>query len=201
MPTRIHSGKELPGRLCGNTVNALEIFLFWFMNSTSTNLFYRNNLGHAQNFVHETIYGSCCYCLVTQSCLILCICINCSTPGFPVLYHLPELAQTHVHWVGDTIQLTCPLWSPSPLPSIFPNNRVIYNKSVFHIRWLKYWSFSISSSNEYSMKPMTSFRISLQSKGLSRVFSNTRIQKHQFFDAQPSLWFNSHIHTRPLEKP
>ena len=97
VPTRIHSGKELPGRLCGNTVNALEIFLFWFMNSTSTNLFYRNNLGHAQNFVHETIYGSCCYCLVTQSCLILCICINCSTPGFPVLYHLPELAQTHVH--------------------------------------------------------------------------------------------------------
>ena len=77
------------------------------------------------------------------------------------------------------------------LPSIFPNIRVFSNKSALHIRWPKYWSFSfnISPSNEYS--GLISFRIDwmdlLQSKGLSRVFSNTTVQKHQFFCTQPSL--------------
>ena len=85
------------------------------------------------------------------------------------------------------------------LPSIFPSIRVFSNKSVLHIRWPKYWSFSfiISPSNGYSglislglISP-----ISLQSKGLSRVFSNNTVQKHQFFSTQHSLWSNSHIHT------
>ena len=77
------------------------------------------------------------------------------------------------------------------LPSIFPSNKVFSDESVIHIGWPKYWnfSFSISSSNEYS--GLTSFRmdwlISLQSKELSRVFSNTTVQKHQFFSAQLSL--------------
>ena len=86
------------------------------------------------------------------------------------------------------------------LPSIFPSIRVFSNESAFCIRWPKDWSFSfsISPSNEYS--GLTGL-ISLQSKGLSRVFSNNTVQKHQFFDAQPSLWSNSHIHTWPLEKP
>ena len=77
-------------------------------------------------------------------------------------------------------------------PSIFPSIRVFPNELVLHIRWLKYWSFSfsISPSNEYS--GLISFRmdwlvISLQSKGLSRVFSNTTVQKLQFFSAQLSL--------------
>ena len=75
-------------------------------------------------------------------------------------------------------------------PSIFPSIRVFASESVLHIRWPKYWSFSfsISPSNEYS--GIISFRIdwwiSLQSKGLSRVFSNTTVQKHQFFSAQLS---------------
>ena len=77
------------------------------------------------------------------------------------------------------------------LPSIFPSIRVFSNESVLHIRWPKYWSFSfsISPSNEYS--GLISFRmagwISWQSKGLSRVFSNTTVQKHPFFGAQLSL--------------
>ena len=76
------------------------------------------------------------------------------------------------------------------LPSIFPSIRVFFNQSVLPIRWPKYWSFSfnISPSNEYS--GLISFKIgliSLQYKGLSRVFSNTTIQKHQFFGAQLSL--------------
>ena len=77
------------------------------------------------------------------------------------------------------------------LPSIFPSIRVFSNKSALPIRWPKYWSFSfsISPSNEYS--GLISFRmgwlISLLSKGLSRVFSNTTVQKHQFFSTQLSL--------------
>ena len=85
------------------------------------------------------------------------------------------------------------------LPSIFPSIRVYSSESVLHITWPKYWSFSfsISLSNEYSV--LISFIwtgwIPLQSKGLSRVFSNITVQKHQFFDAQLSLQSNSHIHT------
>ena len=85
------------------------------------------------------------------------------------------------------------------LPSVFPSIRVFSNKSVLHIRWPKYWSFSfsISPSNEYSGQ--ISFRMDwldlLVVKGFSRVFSNTTVQKHQFFSVQPSLWSNSHIHT------
>ena len=83
------------------------------------------------------------------------------------------------------------------LPPISPSIRVFSNESTLRIRWLKYrsFSFSISPSNEHSGL------ISLQSKGLSRVFSNTTVQKHQFFGAQPSSQSNSHIHTWPLEKP
>ena len=84
-------------------------------------------------------------------------------------------------------------------PSIFPSIKVFSNKSVLCIRTPKYWSFSfsISPSNEYS--GLISFRmdcwISLQSKGLSRVFSNTTVQKHQFFGAHLFLYSNSHTHT------
>ena len=91
------------------------------------------------------------------------------------------------------------------LPSIFVNIRVYSNELALRIRWPMYWSFSfsISPSNEYSR--LISFRIdwliSLKSKGLSRVFSNTTVQKHQFFGAQLSFWSNSHIHMWLLEKP
>ena len=90
----------------------------------------------------------------------------------------------------------CPLLL---LLSIFPSIRVFSNESVLSIRWPKYWSFSfsISPSNEYSgLFPLEwTGWISLQSKGLSRVFSSTTIRKHQFFSAQPPLRSNSHIHT------
>ena len=83
------------------------------------------------------------------------------------------------------------------LPSLFPSIRVFSNESALHIRWPKYWrfSFSISPSNEYSgLIPLGSTDlISLKSKGLSRVFSNTTVQKHHLFGSQPSLWPSSHI--------
>ena len=84
------------------------------------------------------------------------------------------------------------------LPSIFPNIRVFSNESALQIRWPKYWSFSfiINPSNEYSKLISLGLTglISLQSKGLSRVFSNNTVQKHQFFGAEPSAWSNSYIH-------
>ena len=90
------------------------------------------------------------------------------------------------------------------LPSIFPNVRVFSIESVLCIRWPKDWSFSfsISPSSDYSgCFPLgLTGLISLQSKGLSRVFLNTTVQKYQFFSAQPSLQANSHIHTWLLEK-
>ena len=100
------------------------------------------------------------------------------------------------------LTLCCHLLLLLPIP---PSIRIFSNDSTLCMRWPKYWSFSfsISPSNEYS--GLISFRmtgvISLQPKGLSRVFSSTIIQKHQFLSAQPSLWYNSHICTRVLEKP
>ena len=95
------------------------------------------------------------------------------------------------------------------LPSILPSIRVLSNEPVLCIGWPKYWSFSfgISPSSEYSW--LISFRmdwldlLAVQQtlKSLLRVFSNTTVQKHQFFGAQLSLQSNSHIHTQLLEKP
>ena len=89
---------------------------------------------------------------VAHSCQTLCDPMDWSTPGFPDHHQLPELAQTHVHWVGDAIQPFNPLLPPS-LPAFnFPSIRVFSNESVLCIRWPEYWSFSfsISPSNEYS---------------------------------------------------
>ena len=91
------------------------------------------------------------------------------------------------------------------LPSIFPSIRVFSNESALRIRWPKYWSFSFNispSSNTQDLSPLgwTGW-IPVQSNGLSRVFSNTTVQKHQFFGAQLSSQSNSHIHPWLLEKP
>ena len=90
-------------------------------------------------------------------------------------------------------------WPLLLLPSIFPSIRVFSSESVLHIRWPKYWcfSFSISPSNEYS--GLISFRIDwfdlLAIQGALESLLQHHIQKHQFFDTQPSLWSNFHIHT------
>ena len=106
------------------------------------------------SFNCTTCYKAITCCSVAQWCLTLCDPMNCSTPGFPVLHHLPELAQTPVHWVSDAVQPSHPLSSPSP-PAFFPSIRVFSNESALRIRWPKYWSFS--PSNEYS--GLISFRI------------------------------------------
>ena len=126
---------------------------------------------------------------VDQSCLTPCNPMDCSMPGLPVHHQLPEFTQTHVHWVDDAIQPFYPLLSLLLL-SIFPSVRIFSSESALRIRWLKYWSvsFSISPSKTQDWSPLGwTGCISLQSKGFSRVFSNTTVQKHQFFGAQLSL--------------
>ena len=136
----------------------------------------------------EAVYECC---RVQLSCSVLLDPMDCSTQGFPVHHQLTELAQTHV--IESAIpsnhlilchRLLC-------LPSIFPSIRVFSNKLALLITWPKYWSFnlSISPSNEYSR--LISFRMDwldlLAVQGILRVFSNTTVQKHQFFGTQFSL--------------
>ena len=95
---------------------------------------------------------------VAQSCPTLCDPMHCSTPGLPIHHQLPEFTQTHVHWVGDAIQPSHPLLSPSPPTFNLSQHQDLF-KWVLRIRWPKYWSFSfsISPSNEYS--GLNSFRM------------------------------------------
>ena len=111
--------------------------------------------------------------------------MNRSMPGLPVHHKLLEFTQTHVQRVGDAIQPSHPLLSPSPPAlNLSQHQGLLKNESALHIRWPKYWSFSfnISPSNEHP--GLISFRMDwldlLAVQGLSRVFSNTTVQKHQF---------------------
>ena len=122
---------------------------------------------------------------VAWKCPVVCDPMDCSMPGLPDHHQLLELAQTHVYCVDDAIQPSHPLLSPSPLPSVFPSKRIFSNKSLICIRWWKYWSFSFIRTEYSSVLPMniqdwfplgSTGWISLQSKGLLRVFPNTTVQ-------------------------
>ena len=143
---------------------------------------------------------------VTQSCSTLCNPMYPSMPGLPVHHQLLEFIQTHVHRVGDAI----PAISPSLVPFSSCSQSLPASES-FPMSQLFPWggqstgvsasaSFLPKKSQGWSPSEWTGW-ISLQSKGLSRVFSNITVQKHQFFGAQPSSQSNFHIHTWPLEKP
>ena len=139
--------------------------------------------------------------------------MNRSTPGLPIHHQLPEFTQTHVHQVSDAIQPSHPLCRPLLLlPPIPPSIRVFSNESTLLMRWPKYWSFSFSIILSKEIPGLISFRMDwldllavqgspreskslLAVQGSPRVFSNTTVQKHQFFGAQPSSQSNSHIHT------
>ena len=141
----------------------------------------------------------CYYCSAVST---LCNPMDCSMPGFPILQQFPELAQTHVHWVSDATNhlILC----PPLLPSIFPSIRVISNESALGIKEPKYWasasaSFLPMNIQDWFPLGLTGL-ISVLSKGLSRVLSNTTAQKHQFLGPHPSLWSNSCIYEGLLEK-
>ena len=141
---------------------------------------------------------------VTQSCLTLCDPMDFSMPGFPVHHQLPVLKLMSVELVmpANHLILCHPLLL---LPSIFPSIRVFSSNSVLHNKWPKYWGFRFSSVLPMNIQVWFPLGLtglsSLLSKGFSRVFTNTSVQKHQLFGTQLSLWSNSHIHTWPLEKP
>ena len=126
---------------------------------------------------------------VNQLCLILCDPMDCSTPGFPVCHQLLEFTQTHVHWISDAVQPSHPLLSPPP-----PAFNLSQHQGLF--QWVSSSHQVAKVSASASVLPMNiqdwfplgwTGWICLQSKGLSRVFSNTTVQRHQFFSAQLSL--------------
>ena len=132
-----------------------------------------------------------CCCLVTKSSPTLCKLMDCSTPDYPVLHYLQQCTQIHVHWVGDAIQQSHPLSSPSPPAQSFPASWAFPMSQFFASGG---WNIVVSVSA--SVLPMNfqdwsplgwTGLISLQTKGLSRVFANTTVQKHQFFSTQLSL--------------
>ena len=123
-----------------------------------------------------------------QSSPTLCNPMDCSTPGFAVHHQFPELAQTQVHRVCDAIQPSHPLSSPSPLAFNLSQPQGLFPVSVLPMNMQDWFPWGVTGL------------MSLQSKELSRVFSNTTDLKYQFFSTQLSLWPNSHIHTWLLEK-
>ena len=136
------------------------------------------------NFVHTSWaknHQSFC-CSVAHSCPPLCDHRNCSTPGFSVLHYFPELAQTHVHWVSEAIQPSCPLSSPSPPAFNLSQHQGLFNESTLHIRWPKYWNFSIRTSNGYL--GLISFRIDwfdlLAVQGTLKSLLNTTVWKFKY---------------------
>ena len=135
---------------------------------------------------------------VAQSSLTLWDAMDCSMSGFPVHHQLLEVAQTYVHQVGDAIQSISFSVIPFCLQT-FPASRS-FSLNQFFTSGGQIIGVSASASvlamniKDWFPLELTGL-ISLQSKGFSRVFSNTTVQKHQFFGAQLSLWSNSHIHT------
>ena len=135
--------------------------------------------------------------LFSCKCPTLCTPVDCSQPGFPVLHYLPEFIQTLVHWVGDAIQPSHPLSPPSPPALNLSQHQGLFQwagslHQVAKVLQLQLQHQSFQHSGFWFPLGLTGL-ISLLSKGLSRAFSNATIWKHQFFDAQPYLWSNSHI--------
>ena len=176
----------------------------------STSLLFQNHqaLWHRENLCpYED--RCCCCCLVLSRVQFFAAPwtpAHQASLSFTISWSLLKFMSTESVTPSNHLILCHPLLL---LPSVFQSIRIFSHESALHIRWLelpiRYWSlsFGISSSNEYS--GLISFRIDwfdlLSVQGLSRVFSNTTVQKHQFFGTQPSLWSNFHIHTWLLEKP
>ena len=129
------------------------------------------------------------WCSVTKLCLTLCAWTAAcqASLSFTISLNLLKLMSTEPAMPSNHLILCCPLLL---LPSIFPSIRISSKESVLHIRWPQYWSFSFSISPSSDYPGLISFRMDwldlLAVQGtLSRVFSNTTVQKHQFFDAKP----------------
>ena len=182
-----------------SSVSSFSFFFFTFLS-----LFFFCSLFLHFAFCHvleilKNVISSVQSSSVAQSCPTLCNPMNRSVPGLPVHHQLPEFTQTHVHQVSDAIQPSHPPSSPFP-PAPNPSQH-----QSFPMSQLFAWSgqstgvsalasFLPKNIQDWSPLEWTDW-ISLQSKGLSRIFSNTTLQKHQFFSTQPSSQSNSHIRT------
>ena len=157
-------------------------------------------------FIHVFKYSSSVwFSSVAQSCRTLCDPMNHSTPGLPVHHQLPKSTQTHVHWVSNAIQTSHPLSSPSPSAQSFPASGSFQMGQLFTSGGQSIGVSTLTSvlprnTQDWPALEWTGW-ISLQFKGLSRVFFNTTVQNHQFFSTQLVLWSDSHIHTWQLVKP
>ena len=146
--------------------------------------------------------------LLLFSCSVMCYSLHphgLQHASLPRPSQLRELAQTQVHWVSEAIQPSHPLLPPSVLALSLSQHQGLFQWVGFshHVAKVLALQLQHEYSNEYS--GLISFRIDWfdlrESEGLSRVFSNTIVEKHQSFSAQPSLWSSSHVHTWLLEKP
>ena len=124
--------------------------------------------------------------------------MDCSTPGLPVHHQLPEFTEAHLHWVGDAIQPSHPLLSPSPPAFSLSHIRVFSNESVLLIRWPKNWSlsFSINPSNEYS--GLISFRMDWLDLLAAQGTLKSVLQHHS---SKASVLQRSAFFTVPLSHP
>ena len=149
-------------------------------------------------------FSSVQFSSVAQSCPTLHDPMNCSMPGLLVHHQLPEFTQTHIHQVGDAIQPSHPLSSPSPPAPNPSQHQTLFHESTLRMRWPKYWSFSFSiipSKEHPGWTPLEwTGWISLQSKGLSSLLQH-HSSKASILQQSASSQSNSHIHTWPLEKP
>ena len=132
---------------------------------------------------------------VAQLCLTLCDSKDCSMPSFPIHHQLPEFAQTHLHQVGDAIQPCHPLLSASPPAFSLSQHQGLFqwvssSHQVAKVLELQHQFLPMNIQYWFTLE-LTGL-ISLLPKGLSSVFSNTTVQKHQFFNAQPFLWYVIH---------
>ena len=140
---------------------------------------------------------------VAQSTPTLCDPMNRSTPGLPVHYQLPEFTQTHVHRVGDAIQPSHPLSSPSPPAFNLSQHQGLFKWASSSHQLAKVLEFQLQhqSFQWKSFQFRTDWFHLLAVQGTLKSILNTTVQKHQFFGTQLSLWSNAHDHTRLLEKP
>ena len=135
---------------------------------------------------------------VAQSCPTLCNPMNHCTPGLPVHHHLPEFTQTHVYRVGDIIQPSHPLSSPSLPPPVPPSIRVFSNESTPCMRWPKYWSFSFSIIPSKEIPGLISFRMDCLDLLAVQGTLNSLLQHHS---SKASILQHSAFFTVQLSHP
>ena len=132
--------------------------------------------------------------------------MDCSKPASSTLHCLLEFSKTHVHRFSDAIQSSHLLLPTSPTAFCLSRHQRLFQWIGSSHHLAKFLELQLLASvlpmNIRGWFPLgLTYLISLQSKRLSRIFSNTTVQQHQFFSTQPSLWSNSHIRTWPLGKP